>query len=229
MYVTTMKRCIKYWFKVLDMNNTRFVKKCYNMMILDDRNGMSNWASSIRTCLQSLGFGYVWENPGAINANHFMNRFVNRLKDIFLQKWHQSINANVKLEFYVMYKSHFEYELYLDVLDIRKFRFAYVNFKTSCHDLEIERGRYRNIPRHERLCKLCDKDVVEDEYHFLLCCEFYKDLRCVYIPEKYRSPCTMHKFKILMSTRNENLIRNIATYLFHAFNVRKTFLAQNAL
>ena len=92
------------------MNDTRFVKKCYNMMLLEDRNGKSNWVSSLRLCLQSLGFGYVWEDPSAINTTHFVYMFVNRLRDIpvFLQKWNESIHTNAKIESYVMYKSQFE-------------------------------------------------------------------------------------------------------------------------
>ena len=42
-------------------------------------------------------------------------------------------------------------------------------FRISSHQLEIERGRYRNIPASQRICKLCNLEV-EDELHFLLEC-----------------------------------------------------------
>ena len=38
------------------------------------------------------------------------------------------------------------------------------------HKLEIESGRFHNIPRENRLCKLYKQGVVESEFHFLLCC-----------------------------------------------------------
>ena len=38
-------------------------------------------------------------------------------------------------------------------------------FRLSDHFLGIELGRYRNIPRAQRLCKKCG--VLDDEFHFL--------------------------------------------------------------
>jgi hypothetical protein len=42
--------------------------------------------------------------------------------------------------------------------------------------LEIETGRYKNIPRENRNCKL-GKDEIDDEYHFLLNCKLNSNLR----------------------------------------------------
>ena len=43
----------------------------------------------------------------------------------------------------------------------------------------IEKGRHFHpkIPPEQRLCKLCSLNEVEDEFHFMLKCTFYKDLR----------------------------------------------------
>jgi len=43
--------CIKYWLKILDMQDDRFVKKCYIMLLKDDSNGKVNWATGVRKCL----------------------------------------------------------------------------------------------------------------------------------------------------------------------------------
>ena len=62
-----------------------------------------------------------------------------------------------------MYKNEFSYEKYLKVLDIRKFRYTciYVNFRVGAHELEIERGRYQNIPRRNRICELCNTNDIK--------------------------------------------------------------------
>jgi len=229
MYITTYKRCIKYWLKILNMSDTRYVKKCYNMMLMDDANGRLNWVSKVRNCLCQHGFGYVWQNQYVQSESSFLRQFVKRMMDMFVQNWHASINSNAKLESYCMYKNVFTYEPYLDVLNIRKFRSVYVNFRTSCHNLEIERGRYSNTPREERLCKLCASNVIEDEYHFLLCCEFYDDLRNLYVPNKFHVNTSRNKFHILMSSRSMDHIKGVATFLFHAFNKRSVFLMENGL
>ena len=128
------------------MPQSRFVKSCYDMMLNDDVNGRTNWATSIRLILQRNGFGIVWQNQMVASEPLFLKLFVNRLKDCFLQEWNTSINSNPKLDSYHMYKNEFSYEKYLEVLDIRKFRYIYVNFRVGAHELEIERGRYQNIP-----------------------------------------------------------------------------------
>jgi len=220
MYIESYKRGIKYWLKITRLPDTRYVKKCYNMMLMDDAQGFVNWVTSIRLCLQRYGFGVVWQNQMVTSDPLFLKQFTNRIKDCFLQDWNATIAENSKLNYYTMFKSNIDFERYLDILDIRKFRYSYVNFRLGCHELEIERGRYRNIPRQNRICTLCAQNSVEDEYHFLLCCEKYSDIRSLYIPNKYYNNPSVHKFNMLMSSKNENIIKATATYLVHAFRER---------
>ena len=80
MYIFTFKRAITYWCKICKMPDCRFVKKCYNMLILDCLNGKVNWASKIKHILYSFGFGYIWEQQSVSNVNSFLSEFVYRLK-----------------------------------------------------------------------------------------------------------------------------------------------------
>ena len=41
----------------------------------------------------------------------------------------------------------------------------------------IEKGRQKGIPRELRICKSCDLGCVEDEYHFVIICPAYENLR----------------------------------------------------
>ena len=43
-------------------------------------------------------------------------------------------------------------------------------YRISAHRLNIETGRFYNIDRHLRVCNMCNKHVIEDEYHFILIC-----------------------------------------------------------
>ena len=62
-----------------------------------------------------------------------------------------------------------------------KNKFALSRFRLSSHTLEIEGGRYHGIPRIERKCRLCSLKSAENEYHFLLVCPNYYDLRRKYL------------------------------------------------
>ena len=46
--------------------------------------------------------------------------------------------------------------------------------------LAIETGRFKNIARELRFCKVCDKNIIESEYHHLLHCEKLTHIRDMY-------------------------------------------------
>ena len=47
----------------------------------------------------------------------------------------------------------------------------------SAHNLNIETGRFYDLDGHERVCSMCNLNAVEDEYHYILQCEKYIDVR----------------------------------------------------
>jgi hypothetical protein len=65
---------------------------------------------------------------------------------------------------------------YLNIINDPNQRRLFSKFRISNHKLEIEFGRYSDVPRQERLCKYCDKLAVEDEFHFSFECEKNENL-----------------------------------------------------
>merc|ERR1712081_97080 len=65
-----------------------------------------------------------------------------------------------------------------DYLDERfgKGRRILAKMRSGASELKIESGRSEGLPREERICDLCEKEV-EDEGHFLLRCEKYEKER----------------------------------------------------
>ena len=66
------------------------------------------------------------------------------------------------------------------------------------------------INYHERLCTLCDENDIEDEYHILMKCNYFVNLREKYISRKYYnrpSNASMYKFQKLMNTTKRELFR----------------------
>ena len=45
---------IKYWLRLLNMPVYRIPKKCYNMMIIYERNGKQTWVIDVRELLLKL-------------------------------------------------------------------------------------------------------------------------------------------------------------------------------
>ena len=44
-------------------------------------------------------------------------------------------------------------------------------------NLQNQKGRWTGTQRDERICKFCNHNLVEDEFHFILQCPYYKELR----------------------------------------------------
>ena len=78
-----------------------------------------------------------------------------------------------KLELYSNIKSSYRSETYIDdVRDIQT-RKCITQIRLSAHKFPIEQGRYKNIPREQRICNLCCNNLVGDEFHyFFICNEF---------------------------------------------------------
>ena len=69
---------------------------------------------------------------------------------------------------------------------------------------------------------MCNKRAIEDEYHFILECDRYTDIKCKYIKTYYyRNPFTF-KLIQLLSLRSIKELDNIGKYLYTAEKNRKT-------
>ena len=78
-----------------------------------------------------------------------------------------------------MFKSDLGQEEYL-TFNISKYqRSLFAQFRGGILPLQVEIGRYRNLPLEQRICTLCDRNEVEDEFHLLCHCPIYEDIRKV--------------------------------------------------
>jgi len=213
-------RIIKYWCRILKSPNTLMFK----LMYMTDNNGkfVNTWSKNVINLLSNLGYGYLWFTQNVSNAT--LNSLVQRIKDQYIQQWNSDIFEFSRLETYRIFKTTFECEQYLSCINNIKFLSALARFRCSAHRLAIEEGRYKKQERNLRICNKCNMNVVENEYHFLLTCPFYRDLRIKYIPHFYRTWPTIFKFKRLMNTTSNKELHNLATYLHHAFVKRSTRL-----
>ena len=64
-------------------------------------------------------------------------------------------------------------------------------------------------------------NVLEDEFHFLLECPFYIDLRKRYLHKYYWRRPNMPKFIELLSTEHVKTLKNLSVFIDKAFKLRK--------
>jgi hypothetical protein len=134
------------------------------------------------------------------------------------------VNISEKLSSYAMYKSVLVIESYLSCVQICKYRIALTRFRVSAHGLLIERGRYTNLKRHERMCKCCNMNVLENEYHFLLVCPAFLHLRKQFLSPYYCHWPSLNKFVFLLSSVSNITQNKLAKFVYHSFQLRQHIL-----
>ena len=90
---------------------------------------------------------------------------------------------------------------------------------------------YDKITYNECVCERCNNNLVEDEYHFLLVCPLYSDIRKKHIPVFYWSPPTIIKFKQILCRTDLKCLNQVASYISEALTRRSELnqvIAQNA-
>jgi hypothetical protein len=158
------------------------------------------------------------------------------LQSRFSQYWKESVHGNEgteqplnlgKLSSYKKFKTTNGFEPYLDLIKNTKSRSCMARFRTSAHMLNIEMGRYQRVPRENRKCTKCEKNVVEDETHFLVTCPNYLDQREL-LYGIVRKRCvnfdTLHdeaKFIWIMSAEDVDIVLAVGRYLATCFEVRE--------
>ena len=156
-----------------------------------------------------------------------------KLKTIDDENWKAKVwndtgqeNGN-KLRTYRLYKSDLIAEDYVKSNMERSHRRIIAKFRSGSLPLQIETGRYKKpkVPLNNRICNLCTDNVIEDEIHFLLCCDFYSDIRRPLLAKAQLCNSDFHnmplldKFVFIMNYVNmQNLL---ATTLLQMFNRRK--------
>ena len=116
-----------------------------------------------------------------------------------------NVLAKPKLRTYKNFKDNLYTSDYVKKITSRYDRSMLARFRCGVLQLHIETGRYTNKKVEERVCYMCDKSEIEDEYHFLCKCLYYMDERKVL----YDNICTRNemfmrmpdedKFQYLMS------------------------------
>jgi hypothetical protein len=186
--VNCIMKFIKFWVKLIKLDSSILTRAAYVMLYDLDKMGRHTWATEVKKTLNLYGFGYVWMNQKVENEMVFLNEFKNKVISLSVQKWQEELKSNRKLYYYCIFKEYLAPETYLIHVQNKYQRVMFAKFRCSDHQLHIEKGRHTGVIRQERYCDYCKKHnsfCVEDEFHFLLLCPLYKDLRASILAKYY--------------------------------------------
>ncbi|XP_078312623.1 uncharacterized protein LOC144619140 [Crassostrea virginica] len=221
LYFTRIFRMFKFWFKMMQSENCilRASYECLYHLCENSKKYCSSWVSFIKEQLYCLGLGYIWNDQNCINSHVCLPIIRQRLKDHFIQNLQSKIQCEAKCYMYKYLVDNFCLQFYLEKSIPKLYKKCITKIRVSSHNLCIESGRHKNIPRDKRFCKTCTS-TIEDEYHFILVCPVYKELRSKFLKKYYWGKPSMFKLIRLLSVNNVKELCNLGKYIFRALSLR---------
>ena len=187
----------------------QWVKKLYDQNIFK-----SKWLDKVKCTLDHTGMSNIFHNISDVNKQWFKNTVKLRLNDIHNQKWSESVfNNSVCLNYRVM-TTQKKLQTYI-ITCPSQFKYALCKLKCSNHRMPIVTGRYAGIPVDEPICTLLQINEIGDEYHYLLICPHFSELRSKYIKKYYYTHPNMFKLEKLFNESNSKEMLNISKFAYH--------------
>ena len=192
----------------------------YNIVLnIDDRENtipVNSWINNVKNTLFKYGFGYIWLNQDFVKYDHsFIHRFKSTVIDSF---WQENTGNIQELSKNRLYRNlNLESNDYLHILPNNFIRIAITKLRLGSHYLMIERGRWKKLELIDRQCISCND--IEDEYHVIMCCKKYKNIRQKYLPETIYKKPSMYKFINLLNSKNIKELRNLGLFIFNVFKM----------
>ena len=157
------------------MSSNRLPKIAY--LSEKEKNRRNSWASEIKTILGKCDLlnHYNMSSLLGMSNKNFLGLVKHRLTTIAAEKLESGMP---KLRTYVKIKKsdYCQEPTLLKTLSTKK-RAALSKLRSGTFPIEIEKGRHRQLPVERRICKLCTKQAIEDEIHFVIKCPAYDQER----------------------------------------------------
>jgi len=209
-------RVMKYWLKLLKMDEGRLPSQVYAMMLKNVAR-CTNWASRVKEILMNNNLEHYWLAQKVENENAFLCRIRESLIEQFREKWACELQRSERYSLYRSIKSSCDTEKYLHVIDKKIFRDVYIRFRFGMTAMYIHRHRFD--AEKQLLCPLC-KEEDEDEEHILVRCQALCDMRKKYLLHhiKPNDECVITQ---LFTSEETNTIRAVSTFLHLAMKRRE--------
>ena len=174
--INVFKRVFKYITHLNSLPQTTIAKQAFLISKdLHSKQKMSFYGNAMDT-IKNLNLNEEILNLEAVTTEH-IKTITKTLEEKYLTFWKHKLENSSKLTFYSTFKTDHNLENYLVFIKDPYKRKCLSRLRVSNHNLQIEIGRYQNIPREERLCKICNSGEVENETHLLLSCKAYEQSR----------------------------------------------------
>ena len=185
---------------------------CSLLSSYDNTNKTSKYLYNVEKMLNELPYGFsnlfYYPLPTGMTIKQAIKCVKQSIHTQYLHMYKYNLDNSKRL-FYRSIKEEFIFEPYLDILPTN-LRVPLTKFRLSNHKLPIEKGRWSNVPRSDRICPNCNDNIIGDEHHYLFECPTVEDARLNNIKSYYYKNPSVYKSQSLFSARNKRTLLGLA-------------------
>ncbi len=163
----------RFWNRLVKTDDNRLVKRVF-LWDIDQYTSTNkgNFVSHVNQICSETDLKHCFSRNTEID----LKLVTEKLQEKFASKWQNSCNM-AKLDLYREIKTTFGVAKYL-TLNIDRYEKALLSqLRYGILPLRVETGRYVGENHDDRICTLCDSNIVEDQIHFVFHCKKYKNFR----------------------------------------------------
>ena len=214
---------LRYWNRIMSLDNVRLPKQIYNIMM--DKG--HPWLTEVRNIFESINANDVFQNNIPIlNFKTFSHYASDMLMKQYINiEWSPILRLKPKLDLYCKIKTDYIPENYCNITLKKRHRSLLAKLRLGVLPINLELGRYKQIPRNERWCPLCKTNKIENEFHIIFECPVYDPERCNLlhhaenINKEFRNLNRIGQFSFL--TTNVKVLRKTACFLSYVLLKRQ--------
>ena len=241
MICKTKKAVINQWSRLVNMSDDRINRKVFVWADRAKSRNCKNWNFVVEDFLKKYDLADHCDITQFSNKVFICQTLLPKLHEQYVEKWRSDINrvnanrgnGRNKLRFYRCFKHSFETEPYCKSVLNRAHRGAIAKFRSGTAPINVEIGRYNNVPYDQRSCAYCKNigilNVVEDEKHVLLECPLYIEKRSELLSKAeslfsgFENLSCVDKLNILL--HEETIVNCTAKTCYNILDKRRLFVS----
>ena len=146
-----------------------------------------------------------------------------RLKRLNRQRWLLEASTKPKLRTFLEINDENEMRSLVKCNLPRNQRSLLSKLKMGVLPLQIELGRWKDVPLEYRVCRVCEKDELEDEYHHVLFCDALVMTR-TYLFRELKNVDYSSKENLLKSIFKPENLKTTGRYIEQMYMERRDLL-----
>ena len=209
---------MRYFYKLNMISHDRILWKIFHYDHSHALNG--TWSKEIKNILNMNDVYDSLEGWTMRSLTEAVNQQLRLNYDVI---WVSDITNTSKLETYGTFKHIIETEKYVLCNFLTRYQRRMIAMcRAGTLPLEIEKGRWRGIPRDDRKCKSCSMNVVDDLKHFMITCPALHTRRNTLMNDISRTLNVAHFDLTLHNLFTCDLIlKLVANFVIDGMNIRK--------